>query len=139
MNRLFVLDHYYSLGHITMAPPRSLQDYDIYLEKERTLDSLSNCPERLNSFFALILSVQSLDWAYFGGTWTGNRSIQATPVMQYESELKLEAQKLADACTGYKRPDDLEESWVQILQPIVFYRFNTEAEEGYIRKRHHHW
>jgi hypothetical protein len=59
--------------------------------------------------------------------------------MQYESELKLEAEKLAESCLGYKRPDDPEDSWVQILQSIVFYRFNTEAEEAYSRKRHHHW
>lgn len=122
-----------------MAPPISLQDHDIYIRKEGTLNSLSNCPQQLKSFLALMFSVQSLDWDFFGGTMTGNRSVQATPVMQYESELKLEAEKLADACLGYKRPDDFEDSWVPILQSIVFYRFNTEAEEAYSRKRHHHW
>lgn len=122
-----------------MAPARALQDYDIYIRRDGTLDSLFDCPKKLKSLFALILSVQSLDWAYFGGTFIANRFVQATPVMQYESELKLEAEKLAEACLGYKRPDDLEESWVQILQSIVFYRFNTEAEEAYSRKRHHHW
>jgi hypothetical protein len=117
-----------------MAPVISLQDYDIYIRKEGTLESLSGCPQQLKSFFALIFSVESLDWDYFGGTLTGNRPIQATHIMQYESELKLEAERLAEACLGYKRPDDLEESWVQILQSIVFYRFNTEAEEAYGRE-----
>ncbi|KAH7078101.1 hypothetical protein BKA63DRAFT_552231 [Paraphoma chrysanthemicola] len=120
-----------------MSPPITLQDYDIHIEKAGTLDSISDSPELLN-LFTLILSVESLEWDLFGGTMTGEHSIHATPVMQYESELKLEAEELAEDCRGSKRPDASEESWVQILQPIVFYRFNTEAEEAYKRRRHHH-
>ena len=117
----------------------SLEDHGIYLRREATLSSLLDCPRRLKELFALILSVESLQWEYFGGTFEGEHSIQATPVMQYESELKSEAETLAGRCVDYKRLDDIEEKWVQVQEPIVFYRFDREAEEVYTRNRHHHW
>lgn len=120
-------------------PADSLEDYGIKLRKEASLESIADCPSPLKELFTLILSVRSLKWEYFGGTPGEDRSFRATPVMQYESELKTEAEELAGSCLDYKRPDDYEEKWVEIQQPIVFYRFNREAEELYIRTRHHHW
>jgi hypothetical protein len=120
-------------------PCTSLEDYDIYVRREGTPSSLADCPLQLKDLFTLILSIESLCWNYFGGTVGGDLSVEATPIMQYESELKLEAEALSDACLDFKRSDDIEDAWVLVLQPIVFYRFNREAEEGYTRKRHHHW
>jgi hypothetical protein len=121
-------------------PSISLEDYGIYLNTESNLDSIARCPQELKELFTLILSVQSLEWNLFGGTaLESNGSVQATPVMQYESELKVEAEHLAVACCDPKRGDDVEDQWVIVLQPIVFYRFNREAEEVYKRRRYHHW
>jgi hypothetical protein len=120
-----------------MKRPKTLEDYDVYIRRQKTLSS--DCPNPLQELFALILSVDSLEWDYFGGTSAQSRSLQPTPLMQYQSELKLEAKKLANACNNYKRPDDPESRWMEVLKPIVFYRFDIEAEEMYDRKRHHHW
>jgi hypothetical protein len=120
-------------------PPISLEDYRIFLRREGTSDSISDCPSQLKDLFALILSIQSLDWDRFGGILARNVSLQVTPVMQYESELKLEAEQLSATCLDYRRLDDPETDWVRVQQPIVFYRFNREAEEMYSRRRHHHW
>ncbi|CAO2653299.1 Nn.00g027100.m01.CDS01 [Neocucurbitaria sp. VM-36] len=116
----------------------SLEDYAIYLEREGTLSSLADCPPQLKDLFTLIISVQSLEWDFFGGTIGGDRSIQSTPVMQYETELKSEAEILAAGCLDFKREDDIETRWVEVQQPIVFYRFDREQEEVYRRDRHHH-
>jgi hypothetical protein len=118
---------------------KTLQDYDIYIRREETLSSIADCPILLKELFTLILSVQALEWNYFGGTSAQGHSLQPTPLMQYQSELKLEAEELADACKYYKRPDDSEQTWVRLLHPIVFYRFDVEAEGLYSRRRHHHW
>jgi hypothetical protein len=124
---------------VSSMPSDSLEDYGIFVKREGTASNLVGCPQQLKDLFTLILNVQFLEWDYFGGTPQGDRSIQTTPIMQYESELKLEAEELATNCLDYKRPDDIEEKWVEVMQPIVFYRFNREAEELYTRKRHHHW
>jgi hypothetical protein len=76
---------------------------------------------------------------FFVGTMANTYCIQPTPIMQYESELKLEAQRLAEDCNNDKLLDGLEEEWVHVLLPIVFYRFFPEREEKYARSRHHHW
>jgi hypothetical protein len=117
----------------------SLENHAIYVRRERTVASLADCPQKLKDFLTLMISIESVEWDYFGGTLGGTCSIQATPRMQYESELKLEAEKLAKSCLDPERPDDNEERLVQVQQPIVFYRFDREAEEAYDRKRHHHW
>jgi hypothetical protein len=117
----------------------SLNDYDIYIKREGTGSSIADCPSQLRDLFVLILSVRSLEWDYFGGTTAQERSLQPTPVMQYQSELKLEAEELAGVCGGPRRLDDSEERWVQVMQPIVMYRFDAEFEEVYARRRHHHW
>lgn len=122
-----------------MPPGSSLQAHGIHLGRETNPARLADCPAQLKDLFTLILSVQSLHPDKFGGGPEGQHLVQSTPVMQYESELKLEANELARNCNDYKRPDDKEEKWVEVQQPIVFYRFNREAEEFYIRKRHHHW
>jgi hypothetical protein len=121
-----------------MRPP-SLQDYDIHIKGDGTRNSIADCPSELKDLFVLILSVRSLEWDYFGGTTAHGRSLQPTPVMQYQSELKLEAEELAGVCANRRRPDDPEERWVQVMQPIVLYRFDAEFEEVYARRRHHHW
>jgi hypothetical protein len=121
-------------------PSESLEDHGIYLKRESNLNSIADCPKELKEVFTLILSVESLNWDRFGGTTlASNGSVQVTPVMQYESELKMEAEHLAVTCLDPKRSDDKEDQWIVILQPIVFYRFNREAEEVYKRRRHHHW
>jgi hypothetical protein len=117
----------------------SLEDHGIYVRREGTRASLDDCPQKVKDLFTLILSLQSVEWDFFGGMRGENCSIQATPRMQYESELRLEAEKLAKICLDRERPDDIEERLVQVLQPIVFYRFDREAEEAYDRTRHHHW
>jgi hypothetical protein len=120
-----------------MKPPKTLEDYDVYIQREKSLSP--DCPELLQELFTLILSVPSLKWEYFGGTSAQDQSLQPTPLMQYQSELKLEAEQLADTCDHYKRADDPEPAWMEVLKPIVFYRFNVEAEGWYSRRRHHHW
>jgi hypothetical protein len=120
-------------------PPRSLEDHDIYVRREGTLESISDCASQLTDLFTLVLSIQSLDWDSFGDTMMSSHPIRLTSIIQYEQELKTEAERLAEICHCYKRPDDIEDTWVGLLQPIVFYRFDTEQEEGYARKRHHHW
>lgn len=122
-----------------MPPKRSLQDYGISLRKGQNVASIADCPEQLKSLFEIILFVRSLEFDSFGSRPAGDHSIQSTPVMQYELELKLEASCLARNCNDYKSPDGIEERWVQIQQPIVFYRFDRANEEIYARKRHHHW
>ena len=122
-----------------MPSDSSLQDHGIRLKKGKTSASLADSPAQLKDLFTLISSVRSLESDCFGGRPERHHLVQSTPVMQYESELKLEAYELARNCNDYKRPDDNEEKWVEVQQPIVFYRFNREAEEFYTRKRHHHW
>jgi hypothetical protein len=117
----------------------ALEDHGIFVRSEDTLASLFDCPQKLKSLCTLILSVQLVEWNLFGGELRDSCSVQATPVMQYESELKLEAELLAKTCLDRDRPDDLEERFIQSLQPVVFYRFDREAEEAYSRSRHHHW
>jgi hypothetical protein len=121
-------------------PSNSLEKHGIFLKLESNLKSIADCSKELKELFTLILSVQSLEWDLFGGTTLeSNGPVQVTPVMQHESELKLEAEHLTVACRDPKRRDDTEDQWVVVLQPIVFYRFNREAEEVYKRRRHHHW
>ncbi|KAH7385426.1 hypothetical protein DE146DRAFT_739530 [Phaeosphaeria sp. MPI-PUGE-AT-0046c] len=118
--------------------PDSLEDHGIYLKRDDKPESLSDCPSQLTELFILFLSVRKIESDYFGGTLADDPSVQATHVMQYESELKLEANRVMMHCLGYKRHDEKEEAWVQALQSIVFYRFDSEAEERYRRKRRHH-
>jgi hypothetical protein len=122
-----------------MPSDSSLQAHGIRLKNGKTRASLADCPAQLKDLFTLILSVQLLNWDSFGSRPEGHHLVRSTPAMQYESELKSEADRLAWKCNDYKRPDDLEEIWVQVQQPIVFYRFNREEEEIYARNRHHHW
>jgi hypothetical protein len=117
----------------------ALEDHDIFVRNEDTLASLFDCPQKLKGLCTLILSVQSVECNFFGGELSNSCSVQTTPVMQYESELKLEAEYLTKICLDHDRPDDPEERLVQLLQPVVFYRFDREAEEAYNRSRHHHW
>jgi hypothetical protein len=91
-------------------PRTSLEDYDIYVRRERTPESLDDCPRQLKDLFTLILSVDSLRWAYFGGMLGGGSSVETTPIMQYESELKLEADALSQVCLDPKRPNDIEDT-----------------------------
>lgn len=122
-----------------MASLKTLEREGIHLKRVDKPEHLTNCPSQLKDLFTLILSIRDIRSNYFGGTLSADHSVQSTPVMQYEQELGREATELSEYCAGYKRHDELEEAWVHVLQSIIFYRFNNEAEEKYARIRHHHW
>lgn len=123
----------------SIMPVKSFQNHDIHFRREGAAENLTDCPLSLEKFFCLIFSVQTLAWKDFGGTSGGDPSLHTTPVMQYQSELQVEAGLLARACHDPNRPRDLEEKWVSVQQSIVFYRFDREREEDFRRNRHHHW
>lgn len=129
--------------YLAAMPPReSLDAHDIYLEKEETIESLAACPEELQELFKLILNVRDLKSEYFGGYETTDLDpslVKFNPRQQYEKELKNEATLLSADCSDRRRSDDIENKWVQILEPVVFYRFDREQEERYKRDRHQHW
>jgi len=121
----------------------SLQEHNIYFQRH---DNLVKCPAKLQDLFRLIIGVQYLKSDHFGGYV--NDSNHELPELElelscasqtYEKELKNESIKLSGACSDNQRPDDIEDKWVKILEPIVFYRFNREQEERYERERHQHW
>jgi hypothetical protein len=120
----------------------SLDAHDIYFRKEETLESLETCPAELQALFKLIVRVRDLKFDYFGGYEAINSDpslVGFNPRQQYEKELKNEAIQLSVDCNDRRRPDDIENKWVQTLEPVVFYRFDREQEEKYKRDRHHHW
>jgi hypothetical protein len=130
-----------------MAPRRksdndSLQAHDIYFKKR---EALSTCPAELQDLFNLVVGIKDLKYDHFGGyeTVDSHHSFVLETAFssrqQYERELKYEADELSIACNDNRRADDNEEKWVQMLGPIVFYRFDREREEKHERDRHHHW
>lgn len=125
-----------------MPPRDSLDAHDIYFRNEETPESLGTCPAELRDLFKLVVNVRDLKFDHFGGyeTTTSNASLIAfNPRQQYEKELKNEAIQLAADCNDKRRPDDIENKWVQTLEPVVFYRFDREQEERFKRDRRQHW
>jgi len=121
----------------------SLQEYEIYLDEDH--DTLDKCPTKLQDLFKLIISVQDLKYNRFGGH-NATDSNDVLPELElscaketYEKELKNEADLLRWDCKHTHRKDDIEDKWVKILEPVVFYRFDGEQEEKYSRDRHQHW
>jgi hypothetical protein len=117
----------------------SLQAHDIYF---RSYEDTGTYPTELQVLFKLIANVKELKSDHFGGyegTDSDHPQLKFSPKQQYEKELKNEATQLEVACSDKSRQDDIESKWVQILDPIVFYRFDREQEETFRQDRHHHW
>ena len=125
-----------------MPPRDSLDAHDIYFRNEETPESLENCPTELRDLFKLVFNIRDLKFDNFGGFETTDSDasmIGFTPRQQYEKELKNEAIQLAADSNDNRRADDIESKWVQILEPVVFYRFDREQEERFKRDRRQHW
>lgn len=96
-------------------------------------------PSGLRDLFQLVHDAKHIRWKGFSGyRRSGESSVEQinTAAHDYDKQLSRRAQDLFYDCNEPKRENDDESKWIDVLEKIVFQRFNREEEE---KARYHHW
>lgn len=104
-------------------------------------ENLNSCPPKLKKLFKIVAEVNLLKPDMFVGYKKSpdDPPVKLDAMLQYNNELKSDSLDLKDFCTSTERTNTVEKGWISGQKPLVFHRFDAEAEERLVRSRHQHW